>query len=82
MKAMTGIAVLLALGATAQAKVAPLESQAAVTASDNWVSSRSAEKREADYFRAPQTPLTSELLLPCRLQNVIFDKIRLAQSCR
>lgn len=83
MKAMTAIAVLLALGASAQAKVAPLESQAVVTAFDDSTYSRSAAQREADYFRAPQSPLAGEhLLLPCRLQHVVFDKTRLAQSCR
>jgi len=80
MKALTAIAVLLALGVTAQAKVAPLESQAAVTSSDKWVFSRSAETREAEYFRAPQ-PL-AERNYPCRLQLRIFEKTRLAQSCQ
>lgn len=82
MKVMTAFAVLLALGASAQAKVAPLESQAVVTAFDDSTYSRSAAQREADYFRAQQSPLASERILPCRLQHVIFDKTRLAQSCR
>lgn len=85
MKALTAFAMLLALcvtfGATAQAKVAPLESQAVVTASDDWASSRSAEMREADYFRAPQSPVT-ERDYPCRLQLRMFEKTRLAQSCQ
>jgi hypothetical protein len=87
MKTLTACAMLLALGAplcaflgtNAQAKIAPLESQAAVTASDNWVSSRSAETREAEYFRAP--PPLAERNYPCRLQMHLFEKTRLAQSC-
>jgi hypothetical protein len=85
MRALTAFAMLLALcvtfGATAKAKVAPLASQAAVTASDDWVSSRSAETREADYFRAPQSPGT-EHDYPCRMQLRVFEKTRLAQSCQ
>ena len=89
MKAVTAFAVLLALGAafgaTAQAKVAPLESYAAVIASSDWViaSRSSASQMESDYFRAPQSPpAAAELLAPCRLQHIVFDKIRLAESCR
>ena len=86
MKALTAFAMLLALcvtfSASAQARVAPLASQAAVTASDDWVSSRSAETREAEYFRAPQSPALAEHNYPCRLQLRIFEKTRLAQSCR
>jgi hypothetical protein len=85
MKAVTAFAVLLALGApfgaSAQAKIAPLASQAVVTASEDLAASRLAAQREAEYFRTPQSPLASELLFPCRLQHVIFDKTRLAQSC-
>ena len=84
MKAVIAYAVLLALGATAQAKVMPLESYAAVVAFGDWViaSRSSTSQMESDYFRAPQSPLTTELLSPCRLQHVVFDKTRLAQSCR
>ena len=86
MKALTAFAMLIALcaslGASAQAMVAPLTSQAAVTASDDWVSSRSAETREAEYFRSPQSPALAERNYPCRLQLRIFEKTRLAQSCQ
>ena len=82
MRALTAFAILFALGASAQARVAPLASQAAVTASDDWVSSRSAETREAEYFRAPQSPVAAERNYPCRLQLRIFEKTRLAQSCQ
>ena len=85
MKAMTAIAVLLAFGATAQAKVAPLERAVIATgAGDSAINiDPTGAQREADYFHAPQSPLAGErLLLPCRLQHVVFDKTRLAQSCR
>jgi hypothetical protein len=83
MKALTAFAVLIAFGASAQANIAPLESQAVVMALDDSTYSRSAAQREADYFRAPQSPLASERILPpCLLQHVIFDKTRLTQSCQ
>jgi septal ring-binding cell division protein DamX len=89
--ALLAVAVSLAFGATAQAKVSPLQSQAAVMGF-NDADSRSAAQREADYFRAPQpvdtpqpvesTRIGEQLLPPCRLQHIVFDKTRLAQSCR
>ena len=86
MRALTAFAMLLALcvpfGATAKAKVAPLESQAVVTAFDDSTDSRLAAQREADYFRAPQSSSLVERDYPCRLQLRIFEKTRLAQSCR
>ena len=82
MKALTAIAVLLAFGATAQARVAPLESQAIVTAFGDSIYSRSAAQREAEYFRAPQSPTLGERNYPCRLQLRVFEKTRLAQSCQ
>ncbi len=85
MKAMTAIAVLLAFGATAQAKVTPFERAViAIGSGDSTIAIDVAGAlREADYFRVPQSPLAGErLLLPCRLQHVVFDKTRLAQSCR
>jgi hypothetical protein len=35
--------------------------------------------REREYFEAPQSPLKA---FPCRIVPVLFDKVRLAQSCR
>lgn len=97
MKAMTAIAALiagafvLAFGSTTQAKVSPLQSQASALGFED-ADSRSAAQREADYFRAPQpvntlptvesTRIGEQLPPPCRLQHIIFDKARLAQSCR
>lgn len=89
MKTVTAIAALVALaafGAMAQAKVSPLQSQASVLGVDD-ATGRSAAQREADYFRATQQSAQSSrvgerLPPPCRLQHVIFEKARLAESCR
>ena len=35
--------------------------------------------REREYFEAPQSPLKA---FPCRIKPVLFDKVRMAQSCR
>ena len=37
--------------------------------------------RERDYFQAPQSPFNADAF-PCRLELVLFNKTRLAQSCR
>jgi hypothetical protein len=75
--------VLFALGATAQAKPAPLEQQsisASLEASAIY-SGPSGAMLEQDYFRAPQPLLTAGRIFPCRLQLRVFEKTRLAQSC-
>ncbi len=83
MKALVGLAVLLALGATAQAKPVPVESQpVAISAGDSAIASGAAGAMfESDYFRAPQPPLAAGRVFPCRLQLRVFEKTRLAQSC-
>jgi hypothetical protein len=35
--------------------------------------------REREYFEAPQSPLKA---FPCRIEPVLFDKVRMAQPCR
>jgi hypothetical protein len=35
--------------------------------------------REREYFEPPQSPVNA---FPCRLEPVLFNKVRLAQSCR
>jgi hypothetical protein len=83
MKALIIFATLLALGATAQAKLAPLERQLASISADDTMngSGPSGGRLEADYFRAPQTPYAGGGVFPCRLQPSVFEKTRLAQSC-
>ncbi len=84
MKALSAFALVLALGATAQAKVAPFEGSAiAITFRDSAIAIGPAGALlEAEYFRAPQSPIATERIFPCRLQHIVFDKARLAQSCR
>ena len=84
MKALTAFAMLLALGATAQAKFAPFEGAAIAIASHEMAIAIGpvGALLEADYFRAPQSPIATERIFPCRLRHIVFDKTRLAQSCR
>jgi hypothetical protein len=84
MKNLIAIAVLVSLGASAQAKPAPFEIRPlAISANDTVIQSGPAGAMlESDYFRAPQQPVAAGRLLPCRLQLRMFDTIRVAsQSC-
>jgi hypothetical protein len=86
MKALTATALLLALSAVAVAKPNPVERPrlALVNADINMGSVGAMREnigsvgamRERDYFEAPQTPFNA-----CRLEPVLFNKTRLAQSC-
>jgi hypothetical protein len=90
-KALTAIALFLALGAVALAKQTPVErpSLALVNANSNSDSVGAMREnigsvgamRERDYFGAPQSPFNADDF-PCRLEPLLFDKTRLAQSCR
>lgn len=83
MKAVLAFAVLLTVSAAAQAKLAPVETPRLTPAPDDsgiFVGPAGA-MLEADYFRAPQTPVAAGRVFPCRLQLQIFEKTRLAQSC-
>jgi hypothetical protein len=79
-----GAVALIALGAAAQAKLAPVEPQPTAISPDNLAMSAGAAAAtfEQDYFRAPEPASAAERGLPCRLQLRIFDKTRLAQWCR
>lgn len=88
MKVLTAFAVFLALGtlalgATAQAKLAPLESQQATISTDDaaMFTGVAGAMLESDYFRAPQPPFAAGRVFPCRLQLRVFEKTRVAQSC-
>jgi hypothetical protein len=83
MKALITFAMLLALGATAQAKFAPLDRQmAALSADDSTINSGpSGATLESDYFTAPQPSYAAGRIFPCRLQLRVFEKTRLAQTC-
>jgi len=83
MKALFAFAVLLSLGATAQAKPTPVDPPAKALAPDESAISVGAAGAmlESDYFRAPQEPFAAGRVFPCRLQLRPFEKTRLAQSC-
>jgi hypothetical protein len=71
------------IGASAQAKLAPVETQLAAISPDDLAISTEAPGAvlERDYFRAPQPAIVGSRIFPCRLQLHLFDKTRLAQSC-
>jgi len=89
-KALTAIALLLALGAVALAKQTPVErtSLALVNADINIGSIGAMREnigsvgamRERDYFQASQPRFNADAF--CRLEPALFHKTRLAQSCR
>ena len=83
-------ALFLALSAVALAKPDPVErhrlalvntdiNMGSVGAMPENIDSVGA-MRERDYFGAPQSPFNADF--PCRLEPLLFDKTRLAQSCR
>ena len=85
-KAVTAIALLLASGSVALAKQTPVERPRLALANDINTGSVGAMRenigsvgamRERAYFEAPQTPFNA-----CQLQPRLFNKTRLAQSCR
>ncbi len=80
MKELTAVALLLALSAVAGAKPAPVEPLRPPDDVGKNISSVGAVL-ERDYFRAPQ-PQFNAGGFPCRLQPSVFDKTRLAESCR
>jgi hypothetical protein len=83
MKTLFAFALLLSLGAVAQAKPTPVApSGKAVAPEDTAVAVGAAGAQlESDYFRAPQEPFAAGRVFPCRLQLHPFEKTRLAQSC-
>jgi hypothetical protein len=83
MKGLTAIALLCALATVAAAKPAPVERARptlALNDSDINISS-SGPVRERDYFQAPQAQFNAGAFV-CRLPLIVFDKTRLASSCR
>jgi hypothetical protein len=83
MKGFTAIAVLCALGTAAAAKPAPVESvRPAVTLTEADINiGQSSPVREREYFQAPQAQFNAGSLV-CRVPVIVFDKTRLASSCR
>ena len=83
MRGLITIVLLVAFGATAVAKPAPIERPRPTLAlNDADINITSAGvTRERDYFQASQPQFNAGGLL-CRLPLVVFDKTHLASSCR
>ena len=71
MRNVIALALLLALGAAAQAKYAPVDAQPARISPDDLALSTgpAGAMREQNYFRAPQPPSAAGRLFLCRLQR-------------
>jgi hypothetical protein len=84
MNALVTLAMLLALSASAQAKLAPLDVRPVALSTDDTVidTGPASAALESDYFRAPQQPYAAGRVFRCRLELRVFDKTRIAQSCR
>jgi hypothetical protein len=83
-KLVTALALALTLAMQAQAKLvgAVEPARAAVAPEDLAISTGPiGVALERDYFSAPQATLIRGRAFPCRLQQTIFDKTRLAQFC-
>jgi hypothetical protein len=88
-KGLTVTALVLGLTAAAAAKPVPVSStnpmedlNPAFARADTDINSGAAGALlEREYFQAPQRAPTHGGL-PCRLQSVVLDKVRLAQLCR
>ena len=89
MKPLMPAALLIALSTVALAKPGPIELPTAIVTPGitNMGSVGSVQEntgsigtmREREYFEAPQSPINA---FPCRIEPVLFNKVRLAQSCR
>jgi hypothetical protein len=83
MKPFLTVVALLAFCGAAQASPAPTEPMRLTHAPEEMAMSvgPAGAMRESNYFRAPQRPVTTGHVFPCRLQMQVFDKTHLAQSC-
>jgi hypothetical protein len=83
MKGLIAVALLCALGAVAVAKPVPVESaRPAIALNEADINiGPSGAVREREYFQAPQAQFNAGSLV-CRLPLIVFDKTRLASSCR
>jgi hypothetical protein len=83
MKSLTAIALLCALGTVAAAKPAPVERARPTIALNarNITIGSTGPVRERDYFQAPPAQFNSGSFV-CRQPLIVFDKTRLASSCR
>ena len=83
MKAVIALAIILALGTAAEAKLAPVEPQSGPPKPDvTAIFTGPADAMiEHDYFRQPPRPMAARRIFPCTVQMIVFEKTRLAQSC-
>jgi len=89
MKPWIPVALLVVMSPVALAKPTPIELPAAIVKAGimNRSSVASVQEnavsigalREREYFEATQSPINA---FPCRIEPVLFSKVRLAQSCR
>jgi hypothetical protein len=89
MKPLMPAALLMALSTGALAKPTPIELPTALVDAGvmNVRSGGPVQEnagsigamREREYFEATQSPINA---FPCRIEPVLFSKVRLAQSCR
>ena len=89
MKHLMPAALLIALSTVALAKPTPIQLPNAMVKAGimNMASVGSVQEntdsiramREREYFEATQSPVNA---FPCRIEPVLFNKVRLAQSCR
>jgi len=85
MKPLIVAALLSALSTVALAKPTPIERLPDIN--KNMVSVEAKQEstgligamREREYFEPPQSSVNA---FPCRLEPILFNKVRLAQSCR
>jgi hypothetical protein len=84
MKGCFALGLLLLSAVVAQAKFAPVDTPRATWLTDDTaiIVGPAGAMLESDYFRASQTPSATSRIFPCRLKLDLFDKTRLAQSCR
>jgi hypothetical protein len=83
MKTAIALAIVLALGAAAQAKLAPVGPQIGPPKLDPMaiMIGPAYATIEHNYFRQPPQPLAARRIFPCTVQAIVFEKIRLAQYC-
>ena len=88
MKPWMPVALLVTMSSVALAKPTPIELPTAIVKAGiiNGASVASVQEntgsigamREREYFEATQSPINA---FPCRIEPVLFSKVRLAQSC-
>lgn len=83
MKIFIVLSLSLVLGGAVQAKPAPVEQQQPAILPDELTISTgpAGATLEQNYFRAIQPTYAGGHAFPCRLQLLVFDKTRLAQTC-